>query len=218
MDSLTRWSRTKSPLGFVDPRTVVSQPSTSIVSTAAAVLREELHALTRGASRLLPTLGANALTSQTAGQFPEQVQPLVETLARLLNLPPGQLTQLIGQTRTGIQADNTGTGESVDVLRSPQGVMAGNAARLSLHVENDDAESDKCALFVTDLLGPSGHRIPVSHVRVSPQPLSIPAGGSVAVQIEVRVPSGTPAGDYTGLVQADDGQALRTLIQVRVNR
>ena len=216
MDALTRLSRAQSPLRVVDSTPVDVKSATSIVSTAAAVLREELQSLaTSTASRLSPSLGAGALQGLPADQLRGQVQSLVDGLSRLVNLPPGQLTQLINQA---VRAEDNGTCESVRVLQSSRAAAAGDVSRLSLHLENDDAEPDECILCVTDLIGPSGHRIPSSHVRVSPQPAHIPGSASAEIQIEVRIPSGTPAGWYTGLLQTDDGEALRALVQVRVGR
>ena len=99
---------------------------------------------------------------------------------------------------------------------APRPATAGEVAHVSLSLKNDNAETIHCALCATDLIGVSGHRIPASHLRVSPNPASIPVGGSTDVQIEIRVPSGTPAGRFTGLLQSDDGESVRALVQLTV--
>jgi hypothetical protein len=220
MNSVIRWSRAKGPLRAVDPAHSETPAATSIMSTAAAILREELQSLAESnANPLSPALGANALLAgQPAEERLGQLQYLVDALSRLVNLPSGQLMELIGQAPAGIQAGDARASESLGVLQTSRPVAAGDVSRLSLHLENDDAEPDECTLCVTDLIGPSGHRIPASHVRVSPHPANLPGRGSADVQIEVRIPSETPTGCYTGLLQTDDGEALRALVRVRVGR
>ena len=189
----------------------------SIVSTATDILREELQSLAAsGIGQIPATLLPNALPGSE--QLDGRVQPLVDALSRLLKVPPGQLTQLIFQTPSSSPGAEDGSSQSVRVLRTPHPVAAGSVTRLSLHLENDDDQPDECGLYVTDLIGPSGARLPASHVRVSPNPTRIAGHGSADVQIEVRIPSGTAAGCYTGLLQTDDGEDLRALVQVRVGQ
>ena len=92
----------------------------------------------------------------------------------------------------------------------------GGVAQVSLSLESDNARTTECALCVTDLIGMSGHRIPATHVRAFPNPVSTRATGSTDVQIEIRIPSGTPAGRYTGLLQAGGAKGLQALIQLIV--
>jgi hypothetical protein len=99
-------------------------------------------------------------------------------------------------------------------IQSP--TKPGEVAHLTVTIENVMATAGGYALCVTDLLGVSGHRIPASHVRVAPGPDGTLAAGSREVRIEVRVPSRTPAGRYTGLLQAADGESCRTLVQLNV--
>jgi hypothetical protein len=195
MDPLTRLPQLRSPLRVVGSTPDEVPTPISVVSTAAAILREELQSLTASPAALLPGLGTGALSGYAAN------------VSQLINKIPG-----------AIQANDSGAGESLRVLETPRPVAAGDVSRLSLHLENDDAEPDDCVLCVTDMIGPSGHRIPASHVRVSPQPATIPGHGSIEIQIEVRIPSAASAGLYTGLLQTDDGESLRALIRVRVGR
>lgn len=214
---VTRWSRPGDPLRLIGTNPIEAKTVTSIVSTAADILREELPSLAAsGIGRIPATLLPNAIPG--GGQLDGRVQPLIEALSQLLKVPPGQLTQLILQTPAAIPSDGEGSSQSVRVLRTMRPVSAGDVTRLSLHLENDDDQPDDCGFYVTDLIGPSGSRLPASHVRVSPNPVRIAGHGSADIQIEVRVPSGTATGWYTGLLQSDDGEDLRALVQVRVGQ
>jgi hypothetical protein len=197
------------------------QSVASIVPEAIAILREEAQSLaTGGASSLATAMGAGALTGGApVGELQQKGRALVDTFVRLLERQPGQLPDLLRQTSAadGGRGDS-GNNESVLLLRSAQPVTAGEVAHVSLTLKNDAPETDQCTLCATDLIGAGGRRIPGSHVRLLPSPISIPAEGSTDVQIEIRVPSGTPAGCYTGLLQTDDGESLRALVHVTVGR
>ncbi|HEU4692517.1 MAG TPA: hypothetical protein VFS23_29345 [Vicinamibacterales bacterium] len=215
----TRWSRPGDALRLIGSNPLEPAAVTSIVSTATGILREELQSLAAsGVGNTPATLLPGALPG--SAQLDGRVQPLVDALSQLLKVPAGQLTQLIFQTPSpsSMPGDGDGRSQSVRVLRTLQPVAAGEVTRLSLHLENDDDQPDECELYMTDLIGPSGSRLPASHVRVSPNPTRIAGHGSADVQIEVRIPSGTAAGWYTGLLQTDDGEDLRALVQVRVGQ
>ena len=190
----------------------------SIVSQAAAVLAEEVQSFSAGnVSKVSNLLGSGGSTNQAVvDELRDQARSLVDTLVRTLGVPSDRLPQLVTQTTAGSNARVNGSTETVLLLRSSQPVDAGGVARVSLRLANDDSEKDECVLTSTDLIGLSGHRIPCSHVRISPVRAIIPAQGATEIAIEVRVPSGTPAGNYTGLVQADDGEPLRALVIVSV--
>jgi hypothetical protein len=150
------------------------------------------------------------------------VQSLVDALSSLVGVPSDRLSELISQLPAGIPSEDLGASKSVGVLvgvlKALQPVTPGQVSRIPLHLANDNAEADECSLWSTDLIGPSGRRIPAAHVRVIPQPIRVPGGGSTDIQIEVRVPSETAAGDYTGLLQSDDGNAVRALVHISVRR
>jgi hypothetical protein len=188
------------------------------VPAAAAILHEEIQALTSG--------GAGGLSAALGSQFPRDHAPvkeprgdarsIVETFMRVLEEQPDQIARIVRQTLSDPPPADGGGRETVLVVGAAGPVTAGEMARASLRLSNDDTETDDCALYVTDLIGPSGHRIPACHVRVSPCPAHIPGGGSADIQVEIRVPSGVGTGCYTGLLQSDDGEALRALVKVTV--
>ncbi len=197
--------------------------ATSVVSEAAAILREEAQSLAAGgAGTLSQVLGGDWRVDQPpVEQLRDQARSLVDTFVRVLGQRPGGLADLLPQTagNTGNIGGRDGKNtKSVLVLQGAGPVRPGDLAHVSLRLMNDDSEAGECALFVTDLIGPSGQRIPATHVRVSPSRASVPPAGSVEVDIEVRVPSGVLDGCYSGLLQTDDGESLRALLHVTVSR
>jgi hypothetical protein len=193
------------------------QSVASIVSHAAAILRGEMQSLATGPLNKLPTgLGADALTGKAPTEaLPEPARSLVDTVVKSLKQRPDLLGQFLKPAADAGQSDR-GTKEAVLLLRAPGTVAPGDVAEVSLSLQNDGTEADRCTLYATDLIGIVGHRIPASCLRVHPNPAYIPAGGSSDFQIEIRVPSETRPGRYTGLLQTDDGETLRALIQLTV--
>jgi hypothetical protein len=188
------------------------------VSQAVAILREEAQLLSTATAGVLPTLGANSGVHAPVEQLREQARMLVDTFVRVLGQRPEGLAYLASQT-VGTGASGSGSKvASLLVLKAAAPVKPGDMALLSMRLVNDDSEADDCTIFVTDLIGASGGRIPSTHVRVFPRCASIPPAGTAEVSIEVRVPSGTLEGCYTGLLQSDDGESLRALIHVTVSR
>ena len=198
-----------------------SRPSAaSIVSAAAAILQQEVQSLAAAApiARVARELGESALSAQLPQDLSGPVRDLVDALVRVVGNRPDWLAQLIRQPDIASGAGRALDGGRVLLLRAAHEVSPGDIAHISLRLENDDSEADECILCATDLAGAPGYRIPAAHVRAIPQPVRVPGAGSAEVQIEVRVPSDTPPGLYTGLVQVDDGESLRALVQVIVRQ
>ena len=147
------------------------------------------------------------------------VQPLVDALSQLRQASPrsADATDRAGSGR--FTADGDGSSQSVRVLRTSRPVAAGDVTRLSLHLENDDDQPDECTLYVTDLDWPfrgsgSRRRTCVCH-RTPP---AFPAAGRPTSRLRCEFRATLPTGWYTGLLQTDDGEALRALVQVRVGQ
>ena len=191
----------------------------SIVQKAAAVLSDELKGR---ASRGAEGLGEASLSGPldlepTAERFRQQARKLVDIFIEVLQNRPEHLAQIASQIATVGGPYNGDDSQSVPRLKPPPPVTSGQAGHLSLDLKNDDpSETFEGALYTTDLVGSSGHRIPATQVHLSPSLVSIPPGGSANVRIEVRVPSGTPPGSYAGLLQTDDFGLLQAVLQLSV--
>jgi hypothetical protein len=204
----------------VQDRSRPGDPGRPIVAEAAAILADEARSLTAGGVRALSTLLSRTGTGDAdpAGTVHEQARALAGALVRALGEQPDRIAQVLAPlVSASRQPAESGETDGVLLLHAARPVPAGGVAQVPFRLSNDDGEPDECTVCATDLVGASGYRIPASHVRVSPQPARLPGGGSADVQIEIRVPSGTPAGHYTGLVQTDDGEAVPALIRIRVD-
>ena len=208
----------------------MSKPS-GIVERALGVLARETTreaappAATPGESFLGGASGTAAIEDlkRQASQWIDRVLALASASAAGTGgaVPPG------GVVVPGNAADRNGWGPVPAVppraaldraltLAPPSAVRPGAVANLPMRLANDDAIAARLSFAATELIGESGHRIPASSVSFSPPSPLIPPGENTAVGIEVAVPSGTPAGQYAGVVQIIGQPGARKLISIEV--
>jgi hypothetical protein len=111
-------------------------------------------------------------------------------------------------------ANGSAPGE-VDLVVAHHPAEPGDVAYLSHVIQPGTALAAGSVVHATDLIGPSGQRIPASHTRVTVLAGSAAAASPGHLHIEVRVPSGSAHGWYTGYLQADD-LALQALLKIAV--
>lgn len=171
--------------------------------------------------------GEDAVRSGPEGQAQEwrNATPTMELLRRQAGDLVSTMVEVLGRSG-GPRPEAGGIADGERLLRgdppgalllSPAVVGPGQAGEIVLTLENEDtSEPAMCAFFASDLVANSGSRIPAPQIRASPSPARIPPGGSIDVRVEIRVPSGTPAGNYAGLLQTDDAAQPPVVLQVRV--
>lgn len=185
-----------------------------LVRKAAAVLKDELERrASRGTGVLPGDVVPDSQDLETAMEaFRQQPDKLVDTVMEVPKHRPEQLAQLSSQL---IGIGGLPPGEdfpSLCFLTPPPPVTPGKVGQVALTLVNDDPkETVECNLHSTDLLGRTGNRIPAEQIYVSPNPVKVPPGKTADVQIDIRVPNGTPPGSYAGLLQADDVSPLQVL-------
>jgi len=104
----------------------------------------------------------------------------------------------------------------VPVIAFGPGVRAGDDACATLSVTNDDSSASDVSLYCTNLIADSGHEIPSVCVTVSPRVATINANSERPFRINVAVSPQTPAGTYSGLVQAMGNKYTRAVLSVEV--
>lgn len=103
------------------------------------------------------------------------------------------------------------------VVQMPGPLAPGQAAERALVMTNEtDTPTGEMSFSSSDLLGPSGARIPGGLVSFDPLALSVPPRGSGRVVVRVTVPEGLPGGGYEGLLQGIRVQGQETLLRVDV--
>jgi|WetSurMetagenome_2_1015567.scaffolds.fasta_scaffold11859_4 hypothetical protein len=80
-------------------------------------------------------------------------------------------------------------------------VEPGKSASVSMSLENNcDAPSAPMKPYCTELVGHNGARIPASGVLFKPATFAIGPQEKTDVSLTVKIPKGTPPGQYAGLV------------------
>jgi hypothetical protein len=133
----------------------------------------------------------------------QQAHAFIETLLITFNEATGE---------RGLPAEN-----KVPHLQAEAPVAAGGEARAGLVVSNDEAGPADVSLYCSNFVSDAGHEIPALRVSVVPRRATIPPGGEAAFQIRVAVPAQTPAGVYSGLVQAMGAKYVKAVLSVEVS-
>ena len=135
-------------------------------------------------------------------QLRKQAHAFIETLLITFNDATGE---------KGLPAE-----DKVPQLQCEAPVQAGSEARAILTVGNEEATPSDVALYCTNFIADSGYELPALKIAVSPRRETIPPGGEATFQIRIAVPQQTPAGTYSGLVQAMGTKYVKAVLSVEV--
>ena len=215
-------------------------PATGVAAPASVGdndrLRREAHELVAG---LLSMFGDSS--GQSRGQAPAYGLPGAPAASYPQNLaghvcpvtkatvPAGifDLDHLRKQAHAFIETllitFNDATGEKglpaedkVPQLQCEAPVQAGSEARAVLTVGNEEATPSDVALYCTNFIADSGYELPALRVAVSPRRAAIPANSEATFQIRIAVPQQTPAGIYSGLIQAMGTKYVKAVLSVEI--
>jgi hypothetical protein len=105
---------------------------------------------------------------------------------------------------------------NVPLIRCAAAVQAGHEGTATVRVANDEAAPSEVTLYCTNFVADSGYDIPALRVTCLPRAMTIPAKGERTFEIKIAVPQQTPAGVYSGLVQAMGAQYVKAVLTVEV--
>jgi steroid delta-isomerase-like uncharacterized protein len=97
-------------------------------------------------------------------------------------------------------------------------VAPGETADVSISLVNADAHPAQIELFATDMVGQEGARIEACNLVFQPGTLTIDAGKSADMKVQVVVPVHTAAGTYSGLIRASRLCRVQAVLVVEVKR
>lgn len=114
-----------------------------------------------------------------------------------------------------VTAATTGS-QTTASIAVPGPVEAGQSIMIPMTLENSsDSGTGALNFHSSDLVGTSDARIPAQQIG-APRIASVPAHGTVTVNVALTVPDGTPAGAYTGLLQAGGAEQASVVLTVQV--
>jgi hypothetical protein len=178
----------------------------------------------------------------TAGTDPSSVSPLAAGMGNEIRRLAGKICPITGaavpiapfdrdllrrQAHEFIEAllvtFNQATGEKpapfedqVPLLRCAAPVAAGQEALAEMRVVNEEGTPSEVALYCTNFVADSGYEIPSSRVTVSPRRVTIAANGEASFVITIAISPQTPAGTYSGLIQAMGSRYVKAVLSVEV--
>jgi hypothetical protein len=106
--------------------------------------------------------------------------------------------------------------EHIPLVGCSAPAQAGGEASTTMAVANEESTPSDVTLYCTNFVADSGHEIPSLRVAISPRMITIPAKGQATFEIKVAVPQQTPAGIYSGLIQAMGSRYVKAVLSVEV--
>lgn len=92
----------------------------------------------------------------------------------------------------------------------------GEVARASLDVTNEESSASDVTLHSSGFIGDSGYEIPALRASFSPRAVSVAPGARARFEIKIAVPAQTPAGNYSGLIQALGTKYVKAVLSIKV--
>jgi hypothetical protein len=111
----------------------------------------------------------------------------------------------------GVVAEN-----KVPLLQCAAPTQPGKTARASLTVQNEEPSPSQITLYCSNFVSDSGHEIPALRVSFAPRVATIAAKAQAVFEIKIAVPAQSPAGTYSGLVQAMGSKYVKAVLSLEV--
>jgi hypothetical protein len=102
------------------------------------------------------------------------------------------------------------------VVRGSAPVQAGEEARVTLRVANEDPADTKVNLYSSNFVADNGGELSSSYVVFTPRTATIAAKSEAMFELRVRVPRQALPGVYSGLIQASGSKYLKAIVSIEV--
>jgi hypothetical protein len=214
------------------PRAGFAETTSRIVRQAASILEEEIAAGVVAAKEVEKRfIDVDTLRSGDPGEviqrFRKDTHEVVDILLDLAHAATRSLGDVAGRAvrlrpigmgmQRGESGPNTLAAGAMPTLMIPAPVAPGGTSEVMLSVENDtESPTATFEFHSTDLIDQDGHRIAAEHVSFSSRSLSVGPHQTEKVGIRVTVPTGTPAGRYSGMLQASRMDHLRAILLIDI--
>ncbi|MEO8328224.1 MAG: hypothetical protein ABI618_20460 [Nitrospirota bacterium] len=197
-----------------------AKPQSNFIQIADAVLKGELESRASQGTEVLPgnVLPDSQDLETTVKLLRQQPGTLADAIMEVPKYRPEHMAHIASQFPRIEDLHKADDFQPISFLKIPLPVSPGQIGHINFTLINEDPKEIAVhRLYATDFVDISGHRIPESHITVSPNPVRIPPGESVDGRIEIRVPTGTPQGSYGGVLQTEDITRLQAVIQLSVS-
>ncbi len=208
-----------------------AETTSRIVRQAASILEEEIAAGVVAAKQVEQRfIDVDTLRTGDPGEVIQrfrrdthEVVDIILDLAHAASRSVGDVAGRAVRLRPAGMAPRSRTAEtlmggaSTPTLTLPEPLEPGGSSEVVMNVENDsDAPTAAFEFHTTDLVDQEGNRIPADRVTFSSDALTVGPHETGKVSIRVTVPEGTPAGIYSGLLQASRLENLRAILVIKI--
>jgi len=198
-----------------------------IVEQAASILEEEISAGVVAAKKVEERyINVNALRSGASDQlmqrFREDAHDVLDIVLDMVNLSINALGGLseralnIRSTSENTANKTARADENLTELMLPAVLKPGETGEVGMLVENEsDQPTGKFTFTSAGLLNDQGDLLKPGQIKFTPPTSIIAANDLEKIKIVVSIPKGTPAGQYSGLLQAS-ALDMRAILTVQV--
>lgn len=198
-----------------------------IVEQAASILEEEISAGIVAAKKVEQRyVNVNALRSgdseQVIQRFRKDAHEVLDILLDLVNLSINAIGGMSARAinlRSGTDSKNKPSSKPEENLAEivvAATLKPGESGKVGMLVENEsDTPTGKFAFTTAGLLNSNGDQLDPTAISFEPATLEIAANDLEKMTINVVIPTGTPAGQYSGLLAAPTVQ-MRAILTVNV--
>jgi hypothetical protein len=166
------------------------------------------------ATRVCPvTAAAVPLPGSTKDPLRRQAHELVEALLSTFGSGMGPS---VAATSVGTKARIPPVESQVPLLRCAAPVQSGHEAYATIRIANEEGTPSDVSLYCSNFVTDSGYEIPSLRVTVSPRRVTIAPNGEASFEIKIAVSPQTPAGIYSGLIQAMGSKYVKAVLCVEV--
>jgi hypothetical protein len=200
-----------------------------VVQQAASILEEEIAAGIVAAKRVekhfvdssaLRLNEPNALMQR----FRRDLHEVVDIVVDLINVAVqyvdglGQRTVTIRGVKHEADLEHKTDNGRLSTLAMSRPVKAGESVELTMVLENGNEEpTDESSFHSTDLVNANSDRILAEQVVFRPSSVVVGPNTTEEITVSVNVAEETPAGIYSGLIQATGLDQLRAVLMVQVD-
>ncbi|HSB78415.1 MAG TPA: hypothetical protein VLM91_06490 [Candidatus Methylomirabilis sp.] len=165
----------------------------------------------------LRSAAPDALLPRVRADAHEFLDMFVDVMTMATNSLGSQALGIIDITSRAQAPPAPAASDHLVVVQMPGPPAPGQATERAIVMTNaTDTPTAEMSFSSSDLLGPSGARIPSGAVSFNPPALLVAPRSSGRVVVRVTIPQDLPSGSYEGLLQGMRVEGQKTLLRVEV--
>jgi hypothetical protein len=188
--------------------------ASSLVASAASILNEDMAAGVLAARQVRSEGTLQQKPSSAPGpnfkQLLRDAHDFVDAISSVLPKLQGGAKDWLGTTQS-----HAYTSRDITQLESKV-VRAGDIARVTIKLQNDNAEIVRLIPYCTTLIGDSGYRIAEENLAFTPREVRLEVDEIANLTLDVHTPNECPKGKYAGIIKVTGATYLCAVVSIEV--